>query len=163
MGRARTIIAPDGTTWVVRRQPLPGTRRAIRLRRLVGLRDVGDAGLLADSHPAGIVLGLVALVAVTVVVVLLLPLLILLAELLVILGAAAVGLFARFVLGRPWVVEAVPDAAGVQPLSWRVSGWSASRRAIHQVAEALRSGLEPRVGEGAGAPAERASVPPPSR
>jgi hypothetical protein len=155
------VIAPDGTTWVVRRQALPGANRRIRIRRLVRLRDVGDLGLLADPHPAGVVLGLVALVAVTLVVALLAPLLLLAVELLVVLVGLAAGLFARLVLGRPWVVEAVPDSPGVQPLSWRVSGWSASRRAIEQVAQGLRAGLQPRVGDGLGAPGERESVPPP--
>jgi hypothetical protein len=49
----------------------------------------------------------------------------------------------RFLRGRPWLIEARLDAA-MRPeiLSWRVRGWSASRRALAEAAEALARGEE---------------------
>jgi hypothetical protein len=44
--------------------------------------------------------------------------------------------------GEPWTIEARLDASKEELLTWRVVGWSESRRAIEETVEALAQGHE---------------------
>lgn len=60
----------------------------------------------------------------------------------------AAGSVGRTLLGRPWIVQAVPMADGAEVLAWKVVGWRRSARLIDEVEGSLRSGLRPSPAEG---------------
>jgi hypothetical protein len=105
---------------------------------------VPDIGSLSDLEVA-----LFLAVAVFVVAVIVIPLLLFGLELIILGVLIAVGVVGRSLLGRPWVVEAVPIAGGERTLTWRVSGWRRSARLINEVADALATGLQPNPTEAA--------------
>ena len=73
---------------------------------------------------------------------------------LILLGLlVAAGIVGRTLLGRPWVVQAVPSSDAADTLAWRVTGWRRSTRLIDEVAASLEAGLDP-------APAETADLLP---
>jgi hypothetical protein len=100
-----------------------------------GLDDIGIALLIV-----------VAVVAVAVIVI---PLLLFGVELIILGLVVAAGIVGRSLLGRPWIVQAIPveDPAGV--LVWRVIGWRRSARLIDEVAGSLGAGLDPSPSESA--------------
>jgi hypothetical protein len=120
---------PEGVEWEVSRQWL-------HVPRWGRNRDwePGDVGFLPDFDDE---LGIVGVLIVLAVVVLLLlggwVLLLLLAALLV----AIAGLVLRIVFRRAWLVRARSERG---ELEWRVRGALGSRRAIHEVAQALERG-----------------------
>ena len=69
-------------------------------------------------------------------IVVVLPLLLLLGEALVVAAGVCV-------LSRRWVVEATTVGPPPDRYAWRVRGWRRSRKAVEQVADALRQGREP--------------------
>jgi hypothetical protein len=71
------------------------------------------------------------------------PLLLFGVELIIVGLIVAVGILARALLARPWVIRATPgdDASGT--LAWKARGWRRSARVIDEVATALAAGLEP--------------------
>jgi hypothetical protein len=108
--------------------------------------DLGDvAGL--DDFAAAIAL----IVAAVVVAVVLIPLLLFGIELIIVGFVVAAGILARSLLGRPWVVQAIPIGRASDSLAWRVRGWRRSGRLIDEVAASLANGLAP-------APAEEAEL-----
>jgi hypothetical protein len=138
---ATEVLAPDGARWRVRRRWLGGRS----LPRWRGMRggDVGDSVLdLFGSLGGDNILGTIAFVAalaaaVALLVFFLLPLAILLVELLVFLLLVALGIAARVLLRRPWLLEADD---GVMTRRWVVSGWRASQEALAEIAAALERG-----------------------
>jgi hypothetical protein len=135
MGRGRTVKAPDGGVWVVRRRyldPPRESRRRLPFRRIgVSEEDVPDSilqAVLGDWPNLG-VLGLLLIVIFIV-----LPLLGIALELIVLIFILCSGVFARVVLGRPWIVEAVPRSGGERrAVRFPVKGW----RRAGEVAEEL--------------------------
>jgi hypothetical protein len=83
------------------------------------------------------------LVAVAVIAIVVVPLLLFGIELIVLGLVVAAGIVGRTLLGRPWVVRAVPVGGDAQVLAWRVSGWRRSARVIGEVAAALDAGRDP--------------------
>ena len=55
----------------------------------------------------------------------------------------AAGITGRALLGRPWVVQALPLTEEAEPLTWRVVGWRRSKRLIDEVVASLGALLHP--------------------
>ena len=142
---ARTVVGPDGRTWKVRRKWLTRSvhwRGSFRLRPKEALDALDATDLLGVGGELPFVTWLLLAVAVFVFVAALLPLLVpvllFLGELTFVLLAVVLGLLARVLLRRPWIVEAriVGTNEGRQ---WKVTGWRASGEQVETVAERIRS------------------------
>ncbi len=98
-------------------------------------------GFLDDGNPfAAILIVFVAVLLVVLLVVAVVPVNVLALEAVLALVLLAGGVLARFVLRKPWIVEAaVPGTA--QRQAWKVVGWRASGRVVDEVARALESGV----------------------
>ncbi|GAA1229222.1 hypothetical protein [Oryzihumus leptocrescens] len=72
---------------------------------------------------------------------LLLPLLLAVVDLAVVILLLLAGVLARVVLGRPWVIEAVPRRGPAR--ATQVVGWRNARREQERLAEQIAAGLEP--------------------
>ncbi len=147
---AEQVQGPDGRRWTVRRRWLPGAGRESLFRRFVRryrawfghTRDALDAdpGCL-EFFGEGLAVGLALLVLTVVLVLVVIPLLAALVDLLLLLLVGAMGVAARVLLGRPWVVEAVADDG--RELRREVVGWRASGAVCRDVAAFLADGTLP--------------------
>jgi hypothetical protein len=146
----RRVTAPTGIEWRVRRRWV--SRRLPRLRHVSGdaAGDVAlgsgnwlpvDVGGLSDLEG-----WLVVVIALVVIVFVLIPLLLFGIELIIVGVVLATGMIGRLFLGHPWIIEA--NSNGGQVLTWQVSGWRHSRRALDEVARALAVGREPSIAGG---------------
>ncbi len=152
----RTVTAPDGRVWAVRRRWVPhrdgvGWRaRFAQRRERVEARRAGrsdesrwydhlDAPDFGDSIAAA-----VAIIAVLVLIVLTVlfgwTILLLGIDLLWLLLVGAAGLVGRVVLGRPWRVEAATDG---ERRDWFVQGFRSAGRARDEIARRVQHGLDP--------------------
>lgn len=130
---------------------LGGERLWSRFRRRTrwARRRTGDLAEVADPGCALDVLGDL-FVAVGIVLVVLfvvfvgLPLLLALLDVLVIVLLTAVGIVARVLFRRPWLVEAT--GGDQMRRTWRVVGWRASREAVDDIADTLAHGHAPPPG-----------------
>ena len=129
------VRAPDGRVWTVRRR--------IRWPRWRG-RDLEggawpDGAFLDGDDAAGLLVAVVAVVVIGIVfalvVLLFLPLVVFVVEAVLVLVAAVL-------LGRPWLVVASTLGPPAEERTWRVRGVLASRRAVREVADELRAGVE---------------------
>jgi hypothetical protein len=151
----RTVTTLTGDEWTVRRLWAPRFRgetltgRAWRRIRATGRR-TGD-GLDVASNPGcgadlfdelAIVIGVVVVVLFVAFVAV--PLLVALLDLLVLILLTGLGLVARVVFRRPWVVEAL--GPGDLRLTWRIVGWGTSGEAVDYIADALAHGAPPPPG-----------------
>lgn len=147
---AAQVIAPDGRRWTVHRRWLPGTsqeslygrfRRRTRgtIRRTLDLADA-DPGCL-EIFGEGLVVALVVILAVLVLIFVVIPLIVAVVDLLVVVLLAAIGVAAKVLFRRPWVVEAVADDGTV--VRRDVVGWRASGETRADVARLLESGSLP--------------------
>jgi hypothetical protein len=141
---SRTVTAPDGTAWRVgrlwTRRPAPRWRRI----RLDGA--ASDSGWWLPPAPDGpeeLTLWLALAVGAVVFVVVLIPLLLFGVELILLGAVIAIGILARALLRRPWLVRAEPAAGSSAVLSWDVHGWWRSHRAIEEVSAAIAEGRSP--------------------
>jgi hypothetical protein len=147
LGRRATVTTPAGEQWRVRRLWAPRlqgghlwsrARRSLRIgRRLAekaGVDGVGSAVELLDE----IVLGLAVVAVIVLMVFLVVPAVLALVDLLVAIVLAALGIVARILFRRPWVVEARSSAG--ESHRWRVVGRRASREHTASVANALAHG-----------------------
>ncbi len=105
---------------------------------LLDFFDIPDFGL--GDLGTFILLIVVVLVAVALFWFLLIPALLLLMDVVVLLLLLVAGLFAHFVLRRPWEVEAFCTERRV---IWLVAGWKRSRQTITEVEAGLRAGNMP--------------------
>lgn len=147
---ATTITGPDGRQWTVRRRLAPrlGAETVFgRMRRRVasitnrttdGL-GAPDGCMSADLD--GIVVVLVLLVALVLLVFVVIPLLVVIVDLLILLLLAFLGLVARVVFRRPWVLEAASSDG--QRHQWRVAGWRRSGEQCRHIAQMLAAGIVP--------------------
>lgn len=119
-------VAPDGTNWSIR-------RRWVRRPRWREFRVFPDLPMF-DFSLTGALFWIAAVAVLTVLVLLLLPILVFVVEL------ALIGLAipARFLLGRPWTIEA--SSSRGDELEWSVSGWQRSRRFIRDLTTAIERG-----------------------
>jgi hypothetical protein len=131
-----------GRVWISRRMP--------RWRRV----RVGGAASEAawfttppDGDLEALALWVSLFVGTLVVAVVLIPLLFFGIELVALGLILAVGILGRALLGRPWVVRAVPLSGQDAELAWSVSGWRRSERVIEEVLASLASGMSPAPAE----------------
>lgn len=153
---------PHGRKWTVRRRWVTrlGTetvwgrfdRRFRKTMRRFG--DGGDLGCVGEIGE-GIVAAIFVVIFLVFLAFVLIPFLVALLDLLLVGILAVVGVAARGLLGRPWVVEAVDDRGSA--LRWKVKGWRASGERCTEIAELLATGITP-----PGAERVAATSPPPS-
>ena len=145
---------PFGEEWRVGRRW--SNRRLPRWRKArvgnVGPTDAAEA-VFTIPGPDGLDelgVAVLALVAITVAAVIVIPLLLFGIELILLGLVIAIGITGRTLLGRPWIVKAVPLASQAQDreLSWSVVGWRRSNRLIDEVLASLSAGLDPSPAEG---------------
>lgn len=103
--------------------------------------NVFDGFLVADATEGWAVLGIA--IAVGIFVVILLPLLGIALELIALLLVFFYGLFARIVLRRPWIVEAVEVGDAEERVAVAVEGWRDSSAALHELRTALAASGPP--------------------
>ncbi len=134
----KTLTAPDGKTWRVR-------RHWVRFRpRWRGADPWGlDFFPVVDDVPGigGIIVALVLGLALLFFV---LPLFILLVEILIIVIAVAGVVAANFILRRPWIVVAESPRPHDRH-AWQVVGWRRANEAIELIASDLRASGRPPV------------------
>ncbi len=147
---ATTITGPDGRQWTVRRRLAPrlGAETVLgRVRRRVagvmnrttdGL-DVADGCLSFDLD--AIVVVILVLAALLLVVFVVIPLLVVIVDLAILLLLAFLGIVARVVLRRPWVLEAASNDG--RRHQWRVVGWRRSGEQCRHIAQMLSAGIVP--------------------
>jgi hypothetical protein len=148
--RGRTVQAPDGRMWVVRRRWTPRLGRGstwARLRRrskrstehadTAGGYSLFSAFLVDDFAVA--VRWIVIVVVASLLIVLSAFAAVVEVALLILL--VLVGFGSRVLLDRPWTIEAVPDDGA--PLAWLESGWRASADRRDQIATLLEAGITP--------------------
>jgi hypothetical protein len=148
--RGRTVRAPDGRSWVVRRRWMPrvgaGTawsRLSRRSRRSTKHAEtVGDVSLFS-----AFVVDDFAVVVRWVVIVVVATLLIVVSAFAAVVEIALlallllIGILSRILLDRPWTIEATPDEGPA--LRWQATGWRASSERLNQIATLLESGITP--------------------
>ena len=134
------VTAPDGRVWEVGRH----WPRRLRWRQFETF-DLNplDALTFADASGPGalvvsLLVGFLLVVLIGVFIVVVLPLLLLVGEAVVV----AVGVYA---LSRRWVVEASTLGPPPDRFAYRVKGWRRSRKAVQEVADALRQGRDPEL------------------
>jgi hypothetical protein len=150
--RERRVTAPTRNEWRVRRRlsarGLPSLQKWRRRTTEVASSDpvgwVPDVGGFDDI--GGLIFAIVACVVIVLVVI---PLLLFGIELVLVGVALAAGLIGHVVLGRPWLVEAIPASGLDRPRVWAVKGWRRSGRTVDEVADALAAGREPHPSDGA--------------
>jgi len=162
----RTVTAPSGDTWRVRRVLVPRLgdetlwsrfRRRTRAGRSLarGAGEASDPGCLLDAVSDAFWI-LVLVVVVTVLVLVGVPLVLAIVDVLVLAMLTLLGIGARVLFRRPWVVEArsaeplAPEGTDAWPSdgpvlavrrhTWRVVGWRASGEQVADVANALVHG-----------------------
>jgi hypothetical protein len=148
LGQGSLISSPDGRAWKVRRRwverPLPNLRR--RFRRggeEVKGEGVLDGLLVADATEGWAFLGIA--IAVGFAVLILLPLLGVALELIALVLVLVYGLFARIVLRRPWIVEAVDVEDVEERVAFAVTGWRDSSAALRELRTAIAAGPPDRL------------------
>lgn len=112
-----------------------------------------------------LLLGLALTAAALLFVVVLIPLAVALVDVVILLLLALLGVAARVLFRRPWVVEAttVPLDPACGSLRWQVVGWRASAERCRQVPQSLAIGITPPDAELTGArylPDARAAAEP---
>jgi hypothetical protein len=138
---ARRVTAPSGTKWRVGRRWFSPRQRP-QLRGIAGAGNgfdgIPDLGGIDDIGTL-----IITAVAFVVIVLVLIPLLLFGLELVIVGLLAAAGVISRFLLGRPWLVTAIPGPGDESPRAWEVKDWRRSGRVVAEVAGALASGDEP--------------------
>lgn len=103
------------------------------------MADVPDVGCFGDAGEA-IVVAIAVVVAVAFLVVVGIPLLVALFDLLLLLVLGIVGVLARVLFRRAWIVEAI-STDDDRMHRWRVVGWRASEATCASVADQLEAGI----------------------
>jgi hypothetical protein len=148
----RIVRGPAGDEWRVGR--VWTSRRMPSWRRVRVGGSASEAAWYAappDGDLEGLALWVALFIGTLVVAVILIPLLLFGVELVALGVLLALGIVARSLLGRPWLVRAVRVGGHDAELAWAVSGWGRSRRVIDEVATSLASGQRPTPAEADGA------------
>jgi len=139
-----SVSTPSGQKWHVGRC-WTGRRKPPHWRgKRIGKEGIGEAAdtiftPVLDS-PYAIVVYALVVAAIILAVIVVIPLLLFSIELIILGLAVAVGVVGRALLGRPWVVQAMPNDDSTAMLTWQVVGWRRSRRLITEVAVSLETG-----------------------
>lgn len=138
--------SPDGRSWKVRRRwverPLPNLReRWRRSRKEVDGEDVFDGLLVLDGAEGFGAVGLA--IGIGIVILILFPLLGVALELIALLLVLVYGIFARVVLRRPWIVDAVDVEDAEERVAFAVEGWRDSSAALRELRTAIAAAGPP--------------------
>jgi hypothetical protein len=148
--RGRTVRAPDGRSWVVRRRWMPRVGAGTAWSRLSrrSRRSTKHAEMAGDvSLFSAFIVDDFAVVVRWVVIVVIATLLIVLSAFAAVVEVALlvllvlVGILTRVLLDRPWTIEATPDEG--ESLTWLATGWRSSAERLDQIATLLESGITP--------------------
>jgi hypothetical protein len=112
-------------------------RRVARVAKRMGDFAPDLLGVGGDSILVALLVIVVSLLLVFVGI----PVLIAILDLAIVLLVATVGIVARLLFRRPWIIEAVSDDGTTR--AWRVVGWRASSRMLTDIEQGLRIGLGP--------------------
>jgi hypothetical protein len=123
---------PRGPTWLG--LLLPKRKQAAKRKRATFWEIVDIPA--ADEGGVVIAIGIVALIALIVVGV---PVLVFVFDLAILGILLVLGVIARVLFRRPWIVEAATDGPSSFRRRWPVTRWGASERALDRVAERIRS------------------------
>lgn len=150
---SRSVTAPDGRSWTVRRRWAPRLgsdtlwrrfRRRFRqtFRRGRDVADVADVpgGCLPDLGE-GFAIAIVVVVVVLLAIFVGFPILVALLDVLLVIVLTIVGIVGRVLFRRPWVIEA--REGDHTPLTWNVKGWRASSRRLEEIERSLSHGIVP--------------------
>jgi hypothetical protein len=137
----RTVTAPDGATWQVKRHWIsrrPKWRRHGRqLDRAVDVGDVADVGLsLFDDTPFAWIFVIIAAIAILLFVTGIFALII---EILLIVIAVLGTLVAKVLFRRPWYVEA--SSTGHRR-RWAVVGWKRTNEVMDELVRSIEAGTD---------------------
>jgi hypothetical protein len=140
------VTSPDGRSWKVRRRWVEGPKLGLRKRLRLGRDEVKgwdalDGLFVADFIGGFGTIGLA--IGIGIVVLILLPILGIAIELVVLLLVFGYGLFARVVLRRPWIVEAVDVEDGEERVAFAVEGWRNSSAALRDLRTAIAAAGPP--------------------
>lgn len=131
----RTVTTPDGATWRIKRHWISRTPK-LRDREGPGGEELFDLFSVFDDTPVGLVVGIVLVV---VAFFFFNGFFLFLAEVAIVGVVLLLTLAAKFLLRRPWFVDAV--SATQPPRRWAVVGWRRSREMIDQLAKSLEAGV----------------------
>ena len=141
---------PKADTWVVRRRWIPRLgadtlwarfwRRFRKARRKAGDLADADPGCL-EIFGEGILVAIAFIVAVLLMLFVAGPLLVALVDVVILLLLAVLGLIARVLFRRPWLIEA--HKPGTDALRWRVVGWGPSSQKVEEVRQSLAADVIP--------------------
>jgi hypothetical protein len=112
-------------------------RQALRRAGNITEADPGCLEILGEG--IGVAIAVVVVVAFLIFVAI--PVVFALLDLVIVLLLALLGILARIVFRRPWVVEARADDGAIS--TWRVVGWTASRERCTEIAQLLAAGVTP--------------------
>jgi hypothetical protein len=149
---ARTIRAPSGQEWRIGRRwigrSMPRWRkmRSRKSRKTDGGRiDAAEALFSVPDFNGLDDLGTAVFIALALVVIalVLVPLLLFGIELILLGLLVAAGIVGRTLLGRPWIVQAIPSGEKADTLTWSVVGWRQSARVMEEIATSLEAGRDP--------------------
>jgi hypothetical protein len=146
MGLGKSVTAPDGNVWLVRRRwldrSLPNLKRRFKEGRDKDLEDEVLDNLpffdWLDGWP-----GVVLSVAFILIVFVLLPLLGVTLELIALIFFLGSGLVGRFVFGRPWTVGARLRGGDERVVAFQVKGRRRAGRAATDLATQVRATGQP--------------------
>jgi hypothetical protein len=148
------VTTPSGEVWTIRRRWI--ANRSVRWRGQDPTRDDNGGWRnwldvfshfdFPDDNPLaviGLVIGavLAALVLLSLVWFVVVPLLLLLFDVAILIVLTLIGVVARVVLRHPWEIEALGPEG--RRLTWQVTGWQRSRRALTAIADHLSRGQIP--------------------
>lgn len=139
----RSVGAPDGAVWTIRRHWVarpPRFRWLLRASRVRDWKVPNWVGASADIFDEGFLVVLLALGILAILVFLVIPALIFIVELVLFFALGSLVLFVNSLFRRPWIVEAVREHPERKVIRWRVVGLVRSRRVIIEIAEAVAHG-----------------------
>jgi hypothetical protein len=144
----RKVTSPDGRKWTLGRHWMPRRRKLGRAK----LRDLDAPDFLPDFGDDLGIIGAIILVFLAIIVAIILILVLfnvfaIAIELMLVLLLLLWGVVARVVFRRPWTVFAKSDSA---LYTRQVVGWRASGRAITEIEQDLRSGVQLQIPAGHG-------------
>jgi hypothetical protein len=142
MGAGKSVEAPDGNVWLVRRRwldrSLPNLKRRFQAGRDKDLEDqvLGNLPFFdwLDGWP-----GIVLSIAFILIVFVLLPLLGIALELIALIFFLGSGVVGRFVFRRPWTVEARLRGGEDRVVAFQVKGWRRAGQAAADLAIQIRA------------------------
>jgi hypothetical protein len=140
MALGKSVTAPDGNVWMVRRRwldrSLPDLKRRFQAGRDEDLEDqvLGNLPFFdwLEGWPV-----IVLTVAFVLIVFVLLPLLGVALELIALIFVLGSGLVGRLVFGRPWTVEARSRGGDERVVAFQVKGWRRAGEAAEQLAREI--------------------------